>query len=104
MVFGFEAWDNGPVCRPLYELFKGEFSVYAEQIPSALLNRKGLKKAQRKNINKVIDYYGDKNMQWLSTLTRMEKPWQMARIGIPHGVHANPVITKKSIAMYYSEL
>jgi len=100
----FEAWANGPVCRDLYELRKGEFSVCAEQIPSDRLTHKGLKKTQRKNINKVLDYYGDKNAQWLSTLTHMEDPWQTARIGVPSGVRSNNIITKESMAIYYGGL
>lgn len=100
----FEAWANGPVCRALYELRRGEFSVCAEQIPSNSLSSEGLTESQKGNINEVLDYYGDKDAQWLSTLTHMEEPWQAARIGVPPGVRSSNIITKESMAMYYGGL
>lgn len=100
----FEAWANGPVCRPLYELRMGEFSICTEQIPSTFLSSEGLSESQKENINEVLDYYGDKDAQWLSTLTHMEEPWQTARVGVAPGARSNNVITKESMAMYYGGL
>lgn len=100
----FEAWSNGPVCRSLYELRRGEFSVCAEQIPPDYLSGEVLTASQEKNIDEVLDHYGDKNGQWLSTLTHMEEPWRDARGGIPIGERCSNIISKESMAMYYASL
>lgn len=100
----FEAWANGPVCRSLYELRRGEFSIRPEHIHDQFLSRDGISDGQKNNVNEVLDYYGDKSAQWLSTLTHMEDPWQLARVGVPAGERSNNIITKESMAIYYGSL
>lgn len=100
----FEAWANGPICRPLYELRRGEFSVCAEQISDVFFSSEGLTESQKENINEVLEYYGNKDAQWLSTLTHMEEPWQLARIDVPIGNRSSNIITKESMAIYYGGL
>lgn len=97
----FEAWANGPVCPPLFFYSQGEFSIPAEKMKG---DSNRLDENQKDTINKVLDYYGDKNAQWLSQLTHMEGPWQDARKGIPAGTPCNELITKESMAMYYGGL
>ncbi len=97
----FEAWANGPVCPPLFFYSQGEFSVSAEQMKGDSQN---LTDNQKETINKVLEYYGDKNAQWLSQLTHMEGPWKDARKGIQPGIPCNERITKESMAMYYGGL
>ncbi len=48
----------------------------------------------------VLGFYGDKSPQWLSDLTHMELPWQLARRGIHVGERGNTVIPKESLAEY----
>lgn len=95
-----EAWSNGPVVRELYEVHRGEFRVDkpTNGTPSKLND------LQRETVDAVLDYYGDKSPQWLSDLTHMEDPWKDARQGVPAGERDNSIITKQSLASYYSSL
>ena len=97
----FEAWANGPVCRELFMKTKGEFSVCAEDETGG---EGDLTENQKDTINHVLEYYGNRNAQWLSQLTHMEDPWNQAREDVPPGVGCNHIITKESMAMYYGGL
>lgn len=94
----FEAWANGPVCNELFQKTKGRFSVTAEDETGGENN---LTANQKDTINKVIEYYGVHDAQWLSQLTHLESPWNEARIGIPTGAGCSNIISKESMAMYY---
>ena len=97
----FEAWANGPVCPELFQFSQGEFSVDAAQMGGDAEN---LSSGQKETVDKVIEYYGGRDAQWLSQLTHMESPWQEARQGIPVGARCDRIITKESISMYYGGL
>ena len=97
----FQAWANGPVCPELFYKTQGKFSVTASDEDGGEGN---LLENQKDTIDKVIDYYGDHNAQWLSQLTHMENPWNEARVGVASGAGCNNVITKESMAMYYGGL
>ena len=95
-----EAWANGPVVRELYNAHRRQFriSTIGGGDPGRLTPN------QRDTIDCVLDFYGDKSPQWLSDLTHMEAPWQIARQGIPDGKRGNVVIPKDQISEYYSSL
>lgn len=97
----FEAWANGPVCRPLYEKTKGQYSTSPEDETGG---QGDLTEEQIENIDMVLDFYGDKDAQWLSRLTHMEDPWKNARANVPIGAPCNNIITKESMEMYYGGL
>ena len=97
----FEAWANGPVCAELYNYSRGKFSVSPKEMTGSSAN---LTANQKESIDKVLDYYGDKNAQWLSQLTHMEDPWQEARNNLPSESRSGAIITKESMAMYYGGL
>ena len=97
----FEAWANGPVCRDLFAQTRGQFSVTEADEPGDIGN---LTAEQKETIDSVLDYYFPHNAQWLSELTHLEDPWQLAREGIPAGVGSTNIITKESMAMYYGSL
>lgn len=97
----FQAWANGPVCPELFFKTQGQFSVNASNIPG---NSSVLTEKQIETINKVLEYYGDHDAQWLSQLTHMEGPWQEARGAAPLGASCSNIITKESMAMYYGGL
>ena len=59
---------------------------------------------QKDTIDKVVEYYGGHDAQWLSQLTQMEDPWIKAREGIPSGTGYNNVISKEGMAIYYGRL
>ena len=95
-----EAWANGPVVRELYKAHRGKFrvSVIGAGEPERLTPD------QEDTIDSILDFYGDKSPQWLSDLTHMETPWQVAREGIPDGERGNAIIPKEQIAEYYGSL
>jgi uncharacterized phage-associated protein len=96
-----EAWANGPVVPSLYRKHRGHFKVspgFFGGEPSRLSDD------QRDVINRVLDFYGEKDPQWLSNLTHMESPWKNARVGLDGGDRSNNVITKEAIVEYYSSL
>lgn len=97
----FRAWANGPVCKELFRQTQGRFSVTASDEPGSSDN---LTEEQKDTIDVVLDYYGSRNAQWLSQLSHMEDPWKEARAGIAPGVGSDNIITKESMAEYYSGL
>ncbi len=97
----FQAWANGPVCSELFYKTKGKYSVNAEDENGGENN---LSDNQKDTIDKVVEYYGKHNAQWLSQLTHMEDPWIKAREGMPIGAGCDNIITKESMAMYYGGL
>lgn len=97
----FQAWANGPVCKPLFDQTKGRFDACEYDEPGNINN---LSRMQLDTINSVLDYYGDHDAQWLSQLTHKEDPWNIARVGIPAGMGCDRVISKESMAIYYGSL
>ncbi len=69
-----EAWKNGPVVRDLWESSRGQFRV--AEIPNSDTSR--LSPEQRDTVDRVLEFYGAKDAQWLSDLTHMEDPWKDA--------------------------
>lgn len=100
----FEAWANGPVCSSLFKSHKGSYRISESSILKSDLSGDELTDLQKESIDIVLNTYGDKNSQWLSTLTHMEAPWQIARIGYAPGDNCAVIITKESMAMYYGSL
>lgn len=95
-----EAWASGPVVPTLYKAHKGRFIV--SKIPGG--DGRTLKGFQKGTIKAVLEYYGDKNSQWLSDLTHSEDPWIGARKGLSPGQRGNNVITHSAMMEYYSSL
>ena len=100
----FEAWSNGPVCRPLFAYHKGLFSLSEKEVNDSKLSGDELTESQKETIDIVLEHYGNKNAQWLSTLTHMEEPWRLARNGCPSGANCEEIITKESMGLYYGSL
>ncbi len=97
----FQAWANGPVCPELFFKTQGKFLAKASDETGGEGN---LSDNQKDTINKVLDYYGVHNAQWLSQLTHMEDPWIKARAGVSPGSGCVNIITKASMAEYYGGL
>lgn len=98
----FEAWANGPVCPQLFEKHKGEFVV-----DETLLNDiedYEFTDDEIETMNLVLNFYGDKEPQWLSELTHKEVPWRKARRGCAPGAYCNRTISKESMQQYYGGL
>lgn len=97
----FQAWANGPVCPELFYKTQGKYSVNADDETDG---DNDLSCNQQDTIDRVLEYYGSHDAQWLSQLTHMEAPWIQARKGVPSGVGCSNVITKESMALYYGGL
>ena len=96
-----EAWADGPVVSKLYEKHRGNFRVEKGFFGG---NPASLDVNKRNAIDKVLAFYGDKDAQWLSNLTHLERPWLEARKGLLPDERGNNVISKESLLSYYSSL
>lgn len=97
----FQAWTNGPVCSKLFEKTNDKFSVNADDETGG---EGDLTDEQKAIIDDVVVYYGVHDAQWLSQLTRMEDPWNIARNTAPSREVGAHVITKESMRLYYKSL
>lgn len=97
----FEAWANGPVCRPLFDVHKGAFIVSPEMIHG---NPGSLTAEQTENIDIVLNSYGDKDAYWLREQSHAERPWRDARGDLAEGAASNRIISKESMGLYYGGL
>lgn len=98
----FQAWANGPVCPELFEKHKGLFVLDASFF--AYLPDHDFTNDEIQTMDTVLEYYGDKEPQWLSGLTHKEAPWKEARKGIADGIGCTNIITKESMQQYYGGL
>jgi uncharacterized phage-associated protein len=98
----FQAWANGPVIRSLYALHRKQFLVNSQTFAQG--NADALSDEQKAAIDKVMNFYGEKNAQWLSDLTHREDPWRLARGVLPPGAASDAIIDKASMHEYYSAL
>ncbi|MDR1891014.1 MAG: DUF4065 domain-containing protein [Puniceicoccales bacterium] len=89
----FERWDNGPVCRELFEIHRGQFAIGEEHIPKKLLTDEELSKTNIDTIDQVIDDYGMFNGAQLDELARKEDPWK--------NTPKDTVIPKEAIENFY---
>jgi uncharacterized phage-associated protein len=98
-----EAWANGPVCRDLWNVHKGHFSINKGMIPNNLLSRKKIPIAYKNYINLAIEKYGTKSGSELSALSHKEKPWQNAIGNVNSARNSKHIITHKAIIEFYGK-
>ena len=98
----FQAWTNGPVCRELYDMHKGEYTISADDFKIG--NPENLTEDEKETIDIVLRDYGDKTPMWLREQTHCEQPWKDARGGTPDDERSENIITKKSMGFYYGSL
>ncbi len=58
----FRAWENGPVCRELFNETRGMFLVTEMDEPKGCIEN--LSDSQKETIDIVLRDYGDKDAQW----------------------------------------
>lgn len=90
-----EAWKNGPVVRDLWEANRHAFRV--SEVAGG--NAESLSAGQRESVDRVLDFYGTRDAQWLSDLTHMEDPWKEA-----YARGQNNEITPEALSEYYASL
>ena len=98
----FEAWANDPVCRELYNMHKGVFSL--SELPIGDAGR--LNPDEVETVDAVLKHYGDKTPHWLSELTHLERPWKETRADslCPPGYSCDAIIPKELMREYYGGL
>lgn len=99
-----EAWANGPVCPELFDAHRGRFVLEAGAFKDSGGDPDALDGDARETVDAVLNRYGDKEPEWLSTLTHTEAPWMNARNGLPPGVRGNNQIPDSAIIEYYGGL
>lgn len=92
----FLKWDNGPVCRALFDLHKGKFKISSDDILESYLSGENLSSDCLGTIEQVLYDYGKLDGKQLSDKTHSENPWIDAK--------KDEVITKESIWSYYELL
>lgn len=74
----FQAWANGSVCRELFDFQRGQFLIKSDDLPQ-FCDEHNLSMIERETVDKVLEFYGDREGHWLSELTHKERPWKEAR-------------------------
>jgi len=97
-----EAWISGPVVPILFRQHKGKYLIQSSDLNIGDSSR--LIVDQQETVDSVLEYYGDKNSQWLSDLTHMEGPWRKARKGLAPDERGNNEISLVSMQEYYSSI
>jgi uncharacterized phage-associated protein len=97
----FEAWENGPVVMDLYRSHRLQRLVLPAQIDGCPSN---LSEACVRVVDEVLRAHGAKSGSELSALTHREGPWCDARAGLAPNQASRNVITKESMALYFTSL
>ena len=92
----FWRWENGPVCKELFNIHQGKFCISANQIPDYKCSGADLSIENIRNIDQIIEDYGKFNGAELSEMTHKEAPW----LNTPK----NCIIEKPVIKSYYTML
>lgn len=100
----FQAWANGPVCKELFDLHKGLFTINSSAMFNQKLSGNDFTQDQKDTIDSVIEYYGDKSPTWLSDLTHSELPWIEARGDCQEGAYCSNCISEDTMQQYYAGL
>lgn len=94
-----EAWQNGPVIPRLWNLTRKKYWVRKIDRGSSA----ALSQAQQRNIDAVLEYYGQFTAQQLSDMTHNEGPWADAWASRAHdGDWSDEPVQQQVMRRYYS--
>lgn len=96
----FEAWVHGPVCRELYDKYRGygfDYLPSPDHTPT-------LDPATEDFLGSVWETYGDKTANALEALSHSEPPWQKARFGLPPDEPSDVRIEPDDMRKYYRSI
>lgn len=96
----FEAWIHGPVCRKLYDRYRGhsfEMIKASEPAPAFSVEDSEL-------LESVWETYGNITANALEALTHSEMPWRNARAGCSDNAICTNVISTQDMAEYYRSI
>ena len=95
-----EAWKDGPVVRDLFDRHRGAYEVRVWPVGQA----DRLTAPQQATIKGVLRFYGRMDPEKLGELTHREKPWRLARRGLPLDEASDNVIGIDDIRKYYGSV
>ncbi|EMX52731.1 TPA: Panacea domain-containing protein [Escherichia coli] len=96
----FEAWVHGPVARELYSRFADyKWRPIDEEIQCPELSEE-----IKKHLDEIYQVFGGYSAYELEQLTHQEKPWLLAREGVPADAPCRNVIDKKVTAEFYRSM
>lgn len=97
----FFAWRSGPVCPELYRETTGR-EIYFVKDSNIGGDVAVFHENEIETLDRVLEYYGDRDGGWLMELALLEDPWRQAW---EYSHAENPrIISKKSIKEYYKNL
>lgn len=102
----FEAWVHGPVCRTLYDRFKGDKSLYSFITPADVQNKNPqscIEPEDLEFINFILDNYAGFSGTELEVMTHREKSWQEARRGVAPLERCTKEISDASMRDFYGK-
>lgn len=105
-----EAWVNGPVYRPVYDMLKNK-GIYDNILPENNTNYDE-KFEESKNalkldydqfdfLNAILQHYGLFSHEKLILMTHSDAPWNIAREGLGPFDYSNNQITHESMFQFY---
>lgn len=98
-----EAWAHGPAIPDLYDALGNRHCGFIEA--KHICGGKGeFTSAQVETIDSVLEFYGDRDADWLMNLCMGEEPWRAARKNIPAWERGHVEITQEAMRQYYSSL
>ncbi|MXF07407.1 Panacea domain-containing protein [Escherichia coli] len=96
----FEAWVCGPVIRELYN----RFADYKWRVIDEEIKRPELPEDVVNHLDETYKVFGGFSAYELEQLTHQEKPWLLAREGVPEGEPCRNLIDKKVTADFYRSM
>lgn len=97
----FEAWVHGPVCRELYEKYKGNY-MYELTADSGISLH--FSPGDEELLESVFETYGDFSGNALEVLTHGETPWINARAGCSSSEICSNKISVDDMKLYYKSI
>lgn len=89
---------HGPVVPELYQMHSGR-----TQTVTVGGNVAALSKTAHEVITEVLRYYGGKSASALRRLSHDEKPWALARRGLPENKPSTAEITHESMRKFHAD-
>ncbi|WP_437833800.1 Panacea domain-containing protein [Sorangium sp. So ce1153] len=94
-----QAWAAGPVVKSLYVSHRGKYTLSPGDIAG---NADALDPSERRSVDVVLGYYGNRTAEQLSELTHSEQPWINARNGLGPMERGERVIDPTEMMDYYT--
>ena len=98
-----QAWKHGPVVRSIYDRFKSSNVYTPINVSSLEIELVKFDERTEDLLLEINEIYGEHSASYLEDLTHSEKPWILARKGLPDYVNCENEITLKSMKDFYSQ-